>query len=216
MKEKIELIQITNNPGDGYLVIVESHVLDGYTYVVSQDAYQKLQVLYGDAGESDEAFAEDPCEWLVQLFDGESFGDVEDKIVGYFGSKQKAVAFMAVGSPLRDASFEETDRYKVSIEETDEDVSVDVLGDVFSDDEHSEEATLPEIINYLRSIDNPELQAVFLGLFSKFAMNSDRRVVDILFRAILEGLLDSACIAPKATEELVGKIMSIFLNEMGA
>jgi len=222
MKEKIELLQVTkDDPSSDYVVITESQVFTDYVYVVSSESYQLLQEMFGDVEDSEEAFVEDPREWLVQLFDEDDFETFEQKVVEYYGGLQKAISFMSVGTLLRAASFEETRSRPILTEEekNDKDLDENIIGDLFTLDTEvldgtDDQTSVTSVIDYLMGLNKTDLKIAFLKLFSGRISQMDERLIHLFFISMLDGFKMANEEIPESVEELLGEIMNLFLGTL--
>jgi hypothetical protein len=204
MKERIELIQLTQKVDDPATLwhVVDSVRMPGYKYVVTPAAFSQLATAYASDEEAEESWAEDRTGWMVELFDAGNLADFEERLVNYFGSEQKALAFMTVGSPLRGNMMEEGEHHQAGAG------SEDVVA------EEEEESSVEDTIKYLLTVEETKMQEVFLGLFSKMAPGRDNVLTSVLYQDLLKSVLRASELAADSTTELVAEIVEIFIEKM--
>lgn len=161
MKEKIALLNLSLEKPEDYIYITKSNKITGYNYIVKQSNFGLLAELFGNPGESEMAFEEDAEEWLVTLFDKNSFEEFENTVINYFGGEQNTVSMMAVGNN------------KEVIEKVSEE-NEDVIA----------------ILDYLSVISDEHIKhcfcSIMLSLLLKEKQESD--LIDTLYKYIVEGL----------------------------
>lgn len=236
MNDKIELLQLTANPSEDCMASVDSERIRGYSYIITQEAYQELKSFYGDDQESDEAFAEDITGWLTQIFDCNNFTEFEQEVISYFGGEQKAVTFLASKNRNSAELFTETGKQHIEIKSVaeDNDHTEEFLDDLFNTFEteltiqekpsetnptevnsEEEEPSVAEVLQFLSNIEKNNLRELFLSLFAKNVSGLNATLTGIMYDSLLKGLMIGNESVPEATEDLLAKIMTIFVNKWG-
>lgn len=159
MNEKLELIELSKTIPEGYIYITNSKRIGGYQYVTKHQNFDMLSQMFGEPGESDLAFADDSTEWLNTLFDEESFEAFEDSIIKHFGSEQKTVDFMSVGSSLKHY----LDESQIIV--TQKEINTKYLT------ENREE--VDSVLTYFKEIDTFETRRCFLAVLSAQALSDE-------------------------------------------
>lgn len=171
MKEKIALLNLSLDVPEGYIYVAKSVKMDGYNYIVKRPNFELLSNLFGNSGESEMVFEEDSEEWLVVLFDKNSFEEFENAVLDYFHGEQNAVSMMKIETAEKEVTEKET-------AEKESDVNSDVI----------------TIINYLDTISDVHIKRCFFSIMISLIIKEDQdpKIVDILYKYILDGLGDLA------------------------